>query len=682
MILIFISNLIVGISSFLVNYRILKFKNFIDSLISLFILYFAQIVCTQLFLGIFGALYLSNVILLNSAILFIVWYITRNKKTSINFASFKDILTELLSNKVILLACALILGFGLVKVFINLINPPFGWDNLNYHFVFPIEWLKHGNFDTPITLCDDPSPSYYPINGSLFFLWFMLPLKNVFLADLGQVPFFILAFAAIYSISRKLALNRELSFYSAALFLITPNVFKQLEIAYVDVMFAACFFVGINFLLAFYREFSYKNLILWAISFGLFLGIKTSALIYGIFPVLFFIWILAKNAKKPQVNKIIICFLLFAMATILLGGFAYIRNFIYTGNPLYPADIDVFGKKFFKGVMPFLSYRAHWTKKDFNLEKFLFREGMGVQFILLVIPSIFLSIPFTFIKRKKIIDSSLVFILILPIALFISFKLFMPQFWVRYLYPFLGIAFIVVMYTLDLLNIPKRAIKIIVCVCLLASVGELSGHLELFCSFVLSALFFIFLPYILKLKFRPKHILAACILILFILHYLNFNYVKYEFDRYLSNKPFLKEDREAWKWLNDHTKGSRIAYTGIPLVLPLYGSNFKNDVFYVSVNKVYPVKLHYFPDGKYVWNKDYIVFHKSLEAPNNYRGNPDYFVWLSNLKKENIDYLVVYSLRMAEETAFPIENDWAKQHPGRFDSVFNKETVKIYRLRN
>lgn len=673
-------NLIVGISSILLTYKILMFSNFIDSLLSLFILYIAQIVITQLLSGILNILYIHNVILLNLLILIIIWFFSRDKKFPFNFVSLREALIEIFSNKVILFCASLIIGFGLVKIFINLVNPPFGWDCLNYHFSFPVEWLKHGNLNNPITISDDPSPPYYPINGSLLFLWLILPLKNVFLADLGQVPFFILAFLAAYNISRKIGLNREMSFYAAGLFLITPNFFKQIEIAYVDVMVAALFLTGVNFLLALYKDFSLNNLILCPISLGLFLGTKTLAVVYVIAPILFFVWIIFKNINKVGFKKIVLYFVLFILLISVFGGFTYIRNYIQTGNPLYPADIEVLGKRIFKGVMPFSTYRSRWGKQDFNLEKLLFHEGMGGQFIIFIVPSLLLSLPLTFIKRKKNINFSLIFILFLPIILLLSFWFLMPQLWVRYLYPFLAVSFVVAMYTIDLLNIPTLLLRIIIFICFVASAVELSGYMELISSIILSLLFFIFLPRILRFKFNLRFISIIPLLLIGILTYLNINYNKYEFRRYLSESPFPKEEAETWFWLNNNTHALRIAYVGRPDVLPLYGTHFKNDIIYISVNNVHPVKLHYFPNARYVWTNDFITLHKSLENPNNYRGNANYSIWLKNLKSENIDYLLLYSLHQVRSTVFPIEDAWSKAHPEVFNLVFDNKKVHIYKI--
>ena len=197
MILFFLMNFIVVTSAYLLTYKVLKISRIIDGLLTLFILYFAQIICTELLLGILGALYLKNILRLNLVRFLIIWLITYTRGSSFSLSGLRGILDLILQDKAALFIISTLLTFTLVKIFFNLINPPLGWDCLNYHFTFPVEWMKSGTLDNPIVVSDDPFPTYYPINGSLLFFWFLLPFRSAFLADLTQLPFFIISFLAV-----------------------------------------------------------------------------------------------------------------------------------------------------------------------------------------------------------------------------------------------------------------------------------------------------------------------------------------------------------------------------------------------------------------------------------------------------------------------------------------------------
>jgi len=683
MITLIFMNLVVGTTAFLVNYKILRFPDFIDSLLSFFILYFAQIIVTELILGITGLLFIDNLILFNLVILFIIWFITRNKEAYLNFTGRRDVLSGFFRNKVILFLITVIAVFASVKIFINLVNPPFGWDNLNYHFTFPVEWLKHGNLENPITISDDFAPTYYPLNGSLIFLWFILPLKSVFLADLGQVPFFILAFLATYNIARKLSLNNESSFYGAAIFLLIPNFFKQLHIAYVDVMVAALFLSCLNYLCLLYREFSSKNLLIYSLSLGLLLGIKTIALPYGMLLFVPFILLALKNKQKRHL------FIVSILIIISFGGFSYIRNFIETGNPFYPINFELFGQGIFKGVIDINSYRAHFKIEDYSLAKLLFHEGLGVQALVFILPAVFLALPLTLIRKKKIQGLPLKYILILPLLIYLIYRYVIPLANTRYLYPLFGMSIVIGFYTAEILNIPRRFIAILVAICALASITELAKRQELVLSAILTFLVFTFCLFFIKyirqrLVIRKRlFIYLSLITVILILIFLEKDYIRNEYPRYtkmVKYSGFWPEATKAWHWLNNNTQNNNIAYVGRPVPFPLYGTNFKNNVYYVSVNKIDPAKLHYFPEGHYRWGHDFLGLHKNLEEEGNYRAGADYQAWLSNLTRRDTDYLFIYSLHQTKEIEFPVEDSWAKNNPDKFTPVFTSQTIHIYKV--
>lgn len=694
----------------------------IDSLLSLFLLYLAQIIVTELILGVIGALYLVNVILLNLGIFLFLHFGLPKKKPytfaatkprplawlrsllpganpkqrpsaalgmswgmDFNYQRIKEATLSLFQNRLILLSLAVILGFGITKIFINLVNPPFGWDSLNYHFVFPLEWLKDANLNTPITISDDPSPSYYPINGSLFYLWLIFPFKNVFLADLGQLPFFILAVLSVFNIARRIGINRAYSFYAAVLFLLIPNFFKQLSIAYVDLMVAGLFLACLNFLIALSKEFSWQNTLLYAICQGLFLGTKTVALPYSVLLFPPFIYICLKNNKN--INKLLLIAASMSIV-IILGGFSYIRNFVETGNPLYPLDFQLMGKTIFKGVMDSGTYQAHFTVQDYRLSKLLFHEGLGPQSLLFILPSVFLALPVTLIKRRKQLDFSLIYLLTLPISLYLIYRFIIPLANTRYLYPLLGIGMIVGFYTAQTLNMPHRIVGAVAAMCILASMAELAKRQELIAGLILTFTLFLLLPYFAKYLNFKSLLKVPCLILSFILLisallFLEKWYLKNEYPRYLKMikySGFWPDAARSWDWLNNNTHGQNIAYVGRPVPFPLYGSRFKNNVYYVSVNKTEPAKLHYFPASYYRWDGDFLNLHRNLEAPGNYRFGADYSLWLNNLKKRAIDYLFIYSLHQIKGIEFPLEDLWAADNPGIFKLVFKNETIHIYRL--
>ncbi|MFH1442352.1 MAG: hypothetical protein ABIH18_09990 [Candidatus Omnitrophota bacterium] len=688
MINIIFTNLIVLLNVSLLLKYFFPFENVIDYSLAFFLFYFAQIALSLELLGIFNILYLQNAIILNLAVLAVVFIVIKLLKLKPVFkfkAGIRQAVNNLNLNKTQIFCAAVIIGFFIVKVIINLANPPFGWDNLNYHFTYPVEWLKYGNLNMPISVSCDAGVSYYPINGSLFFLWFILPLKNVFLADLGQIPFFIAAFFAVYSISRKLKLSKEYAFFSAAIFTLIPNYFKQLKLAYVDIMVAALFLIALNFLFLLYKERTVKNTIFYSLAVGLMLGTKTTAM--PLLIILFLPFFGAFLEKRKQ-NNFISLFFLSMLVIILTGGFSYIRNFIQTGNPLYPLNMKIFNITIFKGVVDNAVYRTAIRPGDFSLAKILFSEGLGAQTIIFFIPAIFLGLPLLLWKRKNDLNPYLVYFFILPFLFILIFRFILPLANLRYIYAAFAVSAVIAFYAADVLKIPKTVLKILVIVCTLASIGELGKRSELINSLILSGALFFILPYVLnfiKTKKLIKTIFIGSAAIFLMLVLLEKYYIKNEHRRYavmVKYSGFWPEAAKAWDWLNINTTENNIAYIGRPVPFPLYGTNFKNNVYYVSVNKTEPAMLHYFPDSKYICGYEGNLAYRNFEDKNNYRGNADFSVWLENLRRKNTDYLFVYSeINTKTQEPFPIENQWAASHPEIFELVFQNNTIHIYKIK-
>lgn len=681
-----ILNSLVLFSSFKIAQRFFHLDYVYDRILGTILLFLAQIVLTCQILGLAGILDVNRLVVINLAIAFLVW-VASNKKSNTHRLKTDQDFSELFTKKRIVIFCAAaIIGFGLAKGFVNLVNPPFGWDSLNYHFTFPVEWFKSMTFYMPPTICDDPTPTYYPLNGGIFYFWLIAPFRDVFLADLGQVPFLLISFVAILSLCRKMHISQELSFYAASLFAIMPNVFKNIEIAYADIFVVAIFLLALNFLYNLYKKVNIKNVMLTAIGLGLLLGTKTAGLPFAGLMILFSLYVLVRHIKKLGFLKLsVYIFSLFALVACF-GGFGYIRNFVTTGNFLYPFPLKILGKTLFDGPMPRSTYQAHWSKTDYNIGKLLFREGFGPQLFLFIIPGIFLT-PILAIKRKLtsygIFEK---FIFILPVTLYLIFHFCVPQLWTRFLYPFMAVGLIVAMYGVWQLRISSKIIRVFVVIFFFASMAELSGHAELIWSLALSAAGFFIIPKLVKYFVHKRKLLTSTVWVLVVIVLICFqlmqiNYTKNEFRRYSSKKLrkiYGQELTDGWMWLDENTKADNIAYTARPLPFPLYGTKLKNNVYYVSINEIEPAWLHKFPEADLTWDAKYSNMHAKIAEDNNYRGKPSLSAWKKNLSERGINYLVVYPLHQTD--IFPIEDIWAKADPDNFELKFSNNQMHIYKV--
>ncbi|MCX5713835.1 MAG: hypothetical protein NT033_03305, partial [Candidatus Omnitrophica bacterium] len=212
---------------------------------------------------------------------------------------------------------------------------------------------------------------------------------------------------------------------------------------------------------------------------GLLIGTKTVALPYSALLFIPFLFLAVKNRCTVYL------FTIFIFLVFMLGGFTYLKNFIFMGNPLYPFDLRLFGRDIFKGVMDAATYAAHFEAKDYKLTKILFHEGLGGQTLIFILPSIFIALPATIIKKRFGKDYWLLYILALPILLFLIWRFLIPLANVRYLYPLLGIGMVVAFYLISIFNIPLKVIKALSIICVIVSVPELAKRHELFFYFLL-----------------------------------------------------------------------------------------------------------------------------------------------------------------------------------------------------
>lgn len=690
MLMLILINLVVVISSVILTRNFFKIKQLCDYILTVFILFLAQIILVELLLGSIGILYFSNVFIAHLVILTVVYLSCSNRN---NLVPEKPDVEPFINNNLLILAFSVFSAFFLIKSYINFINPPICPDSLQYHLTFPAAWIKSGKLDSPFVIfqgifsfnhprIEVSGISYFPINAELFFAWLMMPLRNAFLADSGQVPFYIIGIIAVYSILRKYAVDTKIALLSGFLWALIPNIFKQLKNgSQVDVICSVFLLLVFNSLLLLRKDFTYRKAVLFGILAGIFAGVKFFNVIWLTAFIALIFYILYGGFKSNKFSlKTIVCFLAVIMSTALLfGGYIYIKNLIFTGNPVFPNEVKIFGRVVFKGLIDLAAYNKLYASGDrFDLGRFIFGEGLGVQFVALILPGLILPfIFFGYLKKKTHPFGEYLFSSITPLAMLILYGFFANAYVVRYLFPFLTIGFITAVIFINKLPGGVKYIKIVAFISIIASACELAHRYELIVSLLLSLLFFIVLFVYRKqiiAFYRSKAFIKAAlifsVLALMLLIYFNWRYDQNEFRRY----PFTFSKKEAWQadiargWqkLNEITgKGAKIAYTGRQEFYPLFGSKLKNDVKYVSVNA------------------EEALPYKSLDG--NCRQVKDFTAWRQNLKKENIEYLFIalpfFDNRESNDpTKFPIEDEWASSHPVDFQLLFSNSLCHIYKV--
>jgi len=684
MFILLFGNLLVVSSSFIFAKRLSEDKSQIDFLLSWFLLFFAQIIIVELILGLLNLLYLPYVILIHSIILLLVFCFLFKR----GFLSFKRFdISFVLNNKILLLGISVFFSFFCIKTFLNLINPPICADSLQHHLAFSAIWIKNGNLANLFSLfgsfrggAELSCITYYPINAQLFFTWLMLPLRNAFLADIGEAPFYIIGILAVYSILRKYSVNRDTAFFSGLLWALIPNLFKQIKYgSQIDVICAVLFLLVFNSLLLLKSNFNFKNALIFGINLGIFIGTKILNIIWAgaLLPIFIYYFIESNKAISSKKNQLFFSTIIFSV--FIFGGYMYVKNFIHTGNPFFPIQIKILGNLLFPGVMDNATYsRIYLGSYAHGVYDLLFAEGLGVQFITFILPGTFIPlILHKLIRGKAKPDIEHILFFAIPITMLLIYCFFIHARWTRYIFPYLGIGLIVSIVFLDKFSWGKKYITIFGFISVIASALELAHRSELVLSIIFSAILFIFFLVakgkILRFYseiFSLKILVIALIFIAIMLYFLNDNYNEKEFLRYpstFSKKESWQRDIPfGWRWLNENTgEGKRVAYVGRTEIYPLFGAKLKNAVLYVPVNKrsMLPYDL---TDGFY-------------------RREKNFKDWLANLEKLKIDFLFIALPQEINSESdnpkdFPVEDQWALLHPELFNPVFKNSLVHIYKI--
>jgi len=680
---------IAGSSSWILTKKYFGIKLLSDAILVCFTLFFAQIVLVETFLGVIGKLYFINVYLSHLLILLIVLSVYSRKSGPV---FTKPDVRPFINSNLILFAISIFASFALISIYNNLINPPQDADSLLYHLAFPASWIKSGTLNTPFFIFGsnpivnpgsavDGVPSYYPINAELFFTWLVLPLRNAFLADLGEVPFYVVGIVAFYSILKKYNINSKIALLSGFLWALIPNIFKQLKVANnLDVICSVLFLLVIFTLLLLKLDFTFKNAILFGASSGLFVGTKFNNLIYlaALLPLAIYIFYIQVKTRKLAFNMIMQFSAVIISMVILFGGYMYIKNYYYTGNPIFPVELKVFGRTIFKGLLSSHLLKIQMFSSDTRNLFRMFREGLGVQFFALILPGTFLPLFFFRYLKKKVSHFGEYFLLfITPFIALILFKVFIDVYITRYFFPYLSLGLLTAVIFVTKLPRGDKYLSVISFVSILTAVFQLAHRYELIVSIIISLACFILLVSCKKQLFTlyenknfGKVVLISLILGFLSLVYLNSRYDKEEYGRYISSlskkEKWQVDLRIGWKELNDITKeGSKVAYTGRQEAYPLYGRGLKNEVKYISINEK-EITPYNSPDGRY-------------------REIKDFSAWRENLKKYKAEYLFVakpvFENRESQDPdKFPIEDNWASAHPEYLQLLFSNSLAHIYKV--
>jgi len=219
--------------------------------------------------------------------------------------------------------------------------PPVDRDALTHHLFVPKLWLQHGGiYEIP-----EIPFSYYPMNLDLLYT---IPLYfgNDIIPKYIHYLFALLTGLLLYRHIKK-RLGVEYGLLGALFFLSVPIIVKLSITAYVDL--GVVFFTTASLLLLLHwaeQNFNWRSLALAGLCCGLAAGTKYNGLISVVVLTLLVPIIYQQNAlKEKQHNgKALLWGCVFGIAALTSLSPWLIRNYAWTGNPIYPLHNSLFQK--------------------------------------------------------------------------------------------------------------------------------------------------------------------------------------------------------------------------------------------------------------------------------------------------------------------------------------------------
>lgn len=683
-------------SSFFIFFAINKERKqrFSHVLLSIIVLFFSLVTLITVGLGIFGKISFLNVTIISYTILAVLLFFARRKFFLKNLKEIWNTRNKSKSN--FLLGIAIftpVVVLLLIKFFITLFQIPLEFDALVYHLPIVTEWLQTGSLmDIYYTAFAGPL-AYYPSNFDLAYLWSILPFRNDFLINLINFPLYILLAAAIYLTSINFGISKKVSLFVSAFPLYLPVFLQQAGTIFVDIYFVLTFVLSIYFLQEVAKDTkNITNSILFGLAIGLFMGTKYLGLPYGSIPLLIFLFIhLAKKERHYGTMG------LGLFASLLTGAFFYIRNWVNSGNPLFPVDIKLFGKTLFEGYpnasdkLTGSSLFEHINEptviKDFFKAFWTMTDAPGFL-ILLSFIALLVMILFSF-RRKNLTKQELITGCLLLTGGIIYFLLYLKAPYshrdlihnIRYAMPLLMLG----IFSSGFVATKIRKIHpFFYLVSILAFIHSLV-FLVLSPTYKIRFDFWILAEYkaqliimaigifalVSAIFLRRKKIMVTATIILAVIPFVYiFRFAYYERETLASHfyESWYPEDNKyfgIWNaalWLDKNNPKANIAYSGFHFHYPLFGRQLGRSVDYININNCA--------------NCRYVDYKKNQDS---IRRDPDYDAWITNLKIKEKEYIIIDDTITPEVKSYELE--WIRGHPEKFELSRRYNNTFVYKIK-
>ena len=611
----------------------------------------------------------------------------------------RNIAARWTADRWIALAAALFAaGFLLAYLWDQRWLPPMATDSLVYQLSTPAFWMQRHTLAIFPTWYWNPANSYAPQCTTAWFVWLMEPLKNDVLARFAQAPALLWIFVLVYrgfsvgergggtngsGESGSILLPRSThgletrgtrALVACAAVLSRP-LFSEALFAKDDLIVTALFLTAI---LAF-RETNLRDRFgAWRVGIAIGLALASKYTVLLVCPLFLFLVDAPFRAGWKRRDFAVAI----TIATVLAAPW-YLRNILLTGDPLFPADIKLFGVRLCTGLFG--------TERDQQLRTAggAWRMLSSTYHSLPVAPLVALAIVwiaacaaagrsllFHPMRRATVAGSMGVLLLFLKAS---------PHHEVRYLFPLIVLWFDCAALAISHW-LPNRWMQFTGGL-LLAGIStstsfdaSLSHRIaELTAYAIIITAVGAGLTFLLQRRQTFRRPLAFIALIAGLAAI----YVYWHADLRLYRENCANawamryiETGPAWRFIrSDNVPATApVAFANTQFNYPLYGFNFEREVGYAPTRR----GLHSFLNCPRMGdNVPGDLIAKTMTRV--MTQDPDRKTWLENLSAMNARYLVVLRHEMVEN---PVELRFAEGDPSHFAVRYSDDASIIYEIMN
>jgi len=585
-------------------------------------------------------------------------------------------------NLVVIVALLFVLGYfgSLVDLFSS--AALVGDDALTYHLPSAALWIQTHRLSLYNTWFFNPANTYSPLAGSTFLVWLIAPIGADNLAQFVQMPALILVFFAIIQIGRSLGARESVAAIAAvAVLLSRPFICETFLVK--DDHFVAAFFLAI--VAGCSADRLNDRLGPWriGIALGLFLATKYTALLT--LALLVFVCDAPIRARWKPFRWISVL----ATAFVIAAPW-YLRNWILTGNPLYPVPVSIGGWQIFAGMfIPERSTEMRTIAGAWNALAGGFQSPSPALVGALLTCWL---IALIWARQKLLRDPVLRLCILGPIIGLAIFFLASHAALIRYAYPSLLLLFICATFP----SIPVTRAKTafaqmlgdmrIYLVLALAGLSIWGGfeYKAMLGQFVVTSavvaaagvlLVIVLAPWMKNLRFAAGFwSIVVLVPLAWIFVYWHAILVGSRASMIEGFREPLPDQYPMWKYIEQNVPAdASIAYTNLVFTRPLMGFDYSRRVFYIPTSAGVQ-NYHDLANSRVrVTDQEIRAFVAKLLT-----ASPDHDLWLSNLLRSDAQYLLVGRQSVLTD---PPEKTFAETDPAHFLRIYDAASGTLYQIR-